>query len=371
MRSSGTRIVSTTASSGRPNVCPAACDGHHLSHQYAEGEGEANRGSLAGHAARFDVAAQSVDRRADRVQAHTSAGQLRDRGRRREARRKDQVGDFRVAHGRERFARYHAAFLRNLANLRDVDSAAVVRDFDQHVLPFAKSAQEDRRDGGLACGGACRRRLDAMVHRIAEHVHERLHEDFDDGLVRLRVFALEGQRYGLAQLGRHLAYQPGKSLKGGAQWQDAHAENGSLQLADEAGEGGLPVLQRHGECGTVVLCELDGVADRVFRDGELAGQPDERIDSVGGYAQCLRAAGAAACGGRLSRASRSARRRAPWPRLPAAAADCLRRSTRPPRRQRGRPRWCCRCGAARSRRRALPRLSGRAPCAPASASNAT
>ena len=228
MRSSGTRIVSTTASSGRPNVCPAACDGHHLSHQYAEGESEANRGSLAGHAARFDVAAEPVDRRADRVQAHTSAGQLRDRGGRREARRKDEVGDFRVAHGRESFARYHVAFFRNLANLRDVDSAAVVRDFDQHVLAFAKSAQEDRRDGGLAGGGACGRGLDAMVHRIAKHVHERLHEDFDDGLVRLRVFALEDQRYGLAQLGRHLAYQPGKSLKGGAQRQDAHAENGSL-----------------------------------------------------------------------------------------------------------------------------------------------
>ncbi len=168
--------------------------------------------------------------------------------------------------------------------------------------PSRKARKRIVRDGGLACGGARRRGLDAMVHRIAEHVHERLHEDFDDGLVRLRVFALEGQRYGLAQLGRHLAYQPGKSLKGGAQWQDAHAENGSLQLADEAGEGGLPVLQRHGECGTVVLCELDGVADRVFRDGELAGQPDERIDSVGGYAQCLRAVGARLCGGRLSRA---------------------------------------------------------------------
>ena len=281
MRSSGTRIVSTTRVERNAERLPRGLDGHHLSHHDAEGEGEANRRSLAGHAARFDVAAEPVDRRADRVQAHTSARQLRDRGRRRESRREDQVDDFRVAHGRERFARDHVALLRNLANLRDVDSAAVVRDFDQHVLAFAQGAQADRRDGGLACGGARRRGLDAVVHRVAQHVHERLDEDFDDGLVRFGVFALDDQRHGLAQLGRHLAYQPRKSLKGDAQRQDSHAENGSLQLADEAVERGVPVLQRHGECGTVVLCELDGVADRVFRDGELAGQPDERIDSVG------------------------------------------------------------------------------------------
>ena len=82
--------------------------------------------------------------------------------------------------------------------------------------------------------------------------------------------------------------EPWESLKGGAQRQDAHAENGSLQLADEAVERGVPVLERHGECGTVVLCELDRVADRVFRDRELTGQPDERIDAVGIDAQRLR-----------------------------------------------------------------------------------
>ena len=128
-----------------------------------------------------------------------------------------------------------------------------------------------------------------MVHRIAQHVHERLHEHLDDRLVRLGILALDHQRRGLAELRGELVYQAWKSLERDAQRQHSHADDGSLQLADEAVEAGVLVLERHGERGAFALCELDGVADRVLRYRELAGQPHERIDSVGIHAQRLRA----------------------------------------------------------------------------------
>ena len=285
----GTRIVSTTASSGMPNICPPASTV--MTRVIITLKGSVKRTVVPspGDAARFDVSAEPLHRRAHRVHSDAAARQFGDCRRRRKARCEDQVDDFRVAHGRERFRGNDVALVRHLTNSSHIDAAAVVRDFEHDVLALAERAYADGRDGRFAGGRAHRGILDAVIDRVAQHVHQRLEEHLDDRLVRLGVVSLDHQPGGLAEIRGHFAYQARKALKRDAQRKDAHREHGSLQLADEPFEGGMPVLERRGQRGAFVLRELDRVADRVLGDGELAGQTDQRVDSRSVDAQRLRA----------------------------------------------------------------------------------
>jgi hypothetical protein len=46
-------------------------------------------------------------------------------------------------------------------------------------------------------------------------------------------------------------------------------------------ESAMPIRQHVRERGIAGSGELDGMTDRIFRDGQLAGQANERIDLLG------------------------------------------------------------------------------------------
>ena len=70
-----------------------------------------------------------------------------------------------------------------------VDAAAVVLDLDHDVVALLVGVQRDRARGRLADFGAALRRLDAVIDGVADHVHERIAELFDDQLVDLGLGA--------------------------------------------------------------------------------------------------------------------------------------------------------------------------------------
>ena len=154
--------------------------------------------------------------------------------------------------------------------------------------------------------------LDAMVHRVAQHVHERLHEDFDDRLVRLGVFALDHQRRGLAELRR-------RSRVSGAGNRWKATRSGSTRMPTTA-RCSSPTRRSRPACWFLsVTASAEPSLSASLTAWPIAffatvSSPVSRTSASirsAVHAQRLRAAVAAACGGRLGcAAARSARPRA-------------------------------------------------------------
>ena len=68
---------------------------------------------------------------------------------------------------------------------------------------------------GLAGRVALLRRLEAVVERVADEVHERVAERVDHGAVELGVLAHELQVDLLAELGREVAHEPREAQEDG------------------------------------------------------------------------------------------------------------------------------------------------------------
>ena len=83
---------------------------------------------------------------------------------------------------------------RAIADATGVDAAAVVRDLDLDEPTRLPRSDHDRSRRALARLNALFGALDAVTHRIAEQVHERVLDELENALVdlRLRADELEG-----------------------------------------------------------------------------------------------------------------------------------------------------------------------------------
>ena len=88
--------------------------------------------------------------------------------------------------------------------------------------------------GRLAARHALRGRLDAVVHAVADHVHERLADLVDDRLVDAGGLALEDQLDLLALLARQVAHQPREALEDVADGQHPDVHHRLLELRGHA-----------------------------------------------------------------------------------------------------------------------------------------
>lgn len=174
------------------------------------------------------------------------------------------------------------ALARDLADPRHVDAAAVVFDLDDHVLTLAGGPQGNRRRRGLAKLRPFGCVFEPVVQAVAQDMQQGLGNHLDDRLVGFRRGALDHQARRLAEGGGHLADQAREALEGMVKRQDAQAEHGPLQFADQTFQQQMLVLERDrqlaGICG--VLREPSGMADGVLGDQQFTGQPDERVDPV-------------------------------------------------------------------------------------------
>ena len=147
-------------------------------------------------------------------------------GRRRKSGREDQVDDCPRPTCLERRVGYDFALAGDFAHARHVDAAAVILDFDHHLLALARGPQLDRRGRGLAQPRRARLRSPRpWSQAVAQDMQQRLGDRLDDRLVGLRGGAFDHQPCRLAEGGRHLAHEARKALEGVMERQDAQAEH--------------------------------------------------------------------------------------------------------------------------------------------------
>ena len=66
----------------------------------------------------------------------------------------------------------------------DVNSRTIIRDFNVHLSAFVIGAKGQSPLRLLARAGSDFRRFDAVVARVADQVHQRILDGFDDGPVK-------------------------------------------------------------------------------------------------------------------------------------------------------------------------------------------
>ena len=94
-----------------------------------------------------------------------------------------------------------------------VHATPVVDDLDVNRATRVKRAQLHAPSCRLTCGNALLGRLDAVVHGVAERVHERIGDAVDDDLVELGILARQHELDVLARLGGHVTHQPSHAAK--------------------------------------------------------------------------------------------------------------------------------------------------------------
>ena len=188
----------------------------------------------------FNPAAKRVHFRTHHVQANAPAREFSDLGRRRQARRENQIGRLRIGQGRIRGNL--AAGPGLFADSLQVQSGTIVDEFDGHIV--ALLLQLEREDAGLrlARGNALRRSLDAMRHGVAQQMLKHRRQALEHAAVHVQGRALDLQADLLVGIARGLAHDamqaPGDALK----LDHPGAQQIALQLARLARLGNQVIL---------------------------------------------------------------------------------------------------------------------------------
>ena len=229
---------------------------------------------MAGGAFQLHFATQRLDVAADHVHAHAATGQVGDRFGGGEAGLEDQVPDLRVGG----VLGYGQATLGGLGeDAFAIQAAAVVADFDDDVAALVRSRQGDGAGLVLARLRAHVGHFQAMVDRVADQVHQRIGDAFDQALVQLRAFADGAQAHLLAQARGQVADQAREAAEHGIHRQHAHANDGFLQVAGVA----LQQVQAGEQAFALGLVEHAGdLLQHGLGDDQFADQVDQAVDLV-------------------------------------------------------------------------------------------
>ncbi len=103
-------------------------------------------------------------------------------------------------------------------------------DRDQHAGPGVPRGKMDGRGRGrLPRATRTSAALDAVVHAVADQVHQRIAQLVDHGLVQLGIGAFDGELDILAQIARQVVHQPAELLEGAANRQHADVHRALAQ----------------------------------------------------------------------------------------------------------------------------------------------
>ncbi len=117
-----------------------------------------------------------------------------------------------------------------------IQTAAVVANLDNDAVALVEGVERDLPDLRLARGAALVRRLDAVIDRVADHVHEWIGDLLNDVLVELGLLAADDEFDLLAGLAGHVPDEATHLLEGGADGHHAHRHRGFLDVADDLGD---------------------------------------------------------------------------------------------------------------------------------------
>ena len=244
-----------------------------------------------------------------------------------------------------------------------VDAPAVVGDGDHDVIAALEGLDADASLGILAARDALLARLDRVIERVADHVHQRIDELLDDQLVELGVGAAQLEPHVLAEVDAQAAHDARDLLEDLRERDHAHVEHGRLELAQLAVERLVHLREvaadaRRRRVGAEPRHQL---ADRAALDHELADQVHQLVELVDVDAHRV--------ADRLERLGLAVSPPSRWAPAASSSASRGRRSARARRGARG---AAAALGApARTRRTAPAGRPSRLATSPAGASDAT
>ncbi len=187
-------------------------------------------GALAGPVEYIDHAADLLDIGLDDVHADAASGNLGHGLRRRKAGLEDQVQRLAVAQLLRLF-RPQQTFLDSLLlYLNDVNPGPVIANFDVDLPAFVISAKRQSSLRRFARAGSDIRRLDPVVARIADQVHQGVFNRFDDGPVQFRVGSIHLQPDLLPQCHGHVTHHARQLIPNHADGLHARLHDAFLQL---------------------------------------------------------------------------------------------------------------------------------------------
>ena len=114
-------------------------------------------------------------------------------------------------------------------------------------LPFWKALSAIVPTGGLPTRSALVARLDAVIDRVADHVHERVGQLLDDELVDLGLGAGDDQVHLLVVLARDLPHDARELVEDLPERHHPHFEDAVLHLREVPLEGAVEPLELDAE----------------------------------------------------------------------------------------------------------------------------
>src|SRR6516165_5854818 len=156
---------------------------------------------------------ESVHHGSNNVHADTAARNFRDFCGGTEAGLENQVERVLVAHAFG-FLRLNYSFLdRVSANQREIDSAAVITDFDHHLRALMIGVQIDGTARGLSSSEALFGSAHPVIHGVSNQVHQRLGEGIQNAFVEVGVLSGNFQRNVFPSLLADVANNPRKTAE--------------------------------------------------------------------------------------------------------------------------------------------------------------
>jgi hypothetical protein len=217
---------------------PADLDEKDVDDRQRDRQRDRHLGADADVARDVDDAAELGDVRLDDVEPHAAPAQVGRDFLRREPRHEDE---------REHLARRELLRLFGVTTPRRI--AASTSTSGSMPAPSSSTSMTTwlpfwKALSAIVPMGACPReplvaRLDAVIDRVADHVHQRVGELFDDELVDLRLGARDDEVHLLAVLARDLPDDARQLVEGLAQRDHAHLEDAALHLRQVPVEGAV------------------------------------------------------------------------------------------------------------------------------------
>ena len=238
--------------------------------------------ALQGH-----VAPQLLQVVLDHIQTDPPPRNPRRLGRGAEPRGQDEIGHLLGTHGRQSLFADQPHLQPLPSDRLDIDPSAVIDHLDNRQAPLAVGGDRDRSPLRLALLHPLRSRFNAVIHGVADEVHQRVYEQFDDFAIDLRFFSQHGQFDLLAGALRQLAHHPGEPFE---QRVDAHQSQRHDAVLEPVGDaanafGHFPQLP--GRLGRPSSGSQpgEGVLQPVFGNGKLRHLIHEVVHLVGRHPQ--------------------------------------------------------------------------------------
>ena len=234
-------------------------------------------------AAHGDGALEAVHDGLDDVHADAAAADLGDLAGGAEAGVEDEVEGIAFAQALGLLGGDDAAIDGLADHGGQIDAAAVVAGFDDHLVALVIGVEADGSLGRLAGGDAVERRLDAVIDGVAQQVHHGFGQGVQNALVEVGVFAFDDDvdlAAGLLGGVAHHARQAAEHLLHG---HHADLHDRALQLVEN-----LRLEEQHvggfGAQGGVAQAAVhlgQQLLHHALGDDELADQVEDHVDALG------------------------------------------------------------------------------------------